>query len=111
MVGHKTWLRIPDLFEKLLLSPKTHIMRKLYALVLGLIVLVTTKTNGQLNPQDLFFETLNITSTGSVNDTINETCQASFEVSGEASSPLTKKFTAEPWHSEQKRPVTICWKF
>jgi hypothetical protein len=46
-----------------------------------------------------------------VNDEINETCQANFEVSGEASSPLTKKFIAEPWHSEQKRPVYICWKF
>jgi hypothetical protein len=37
-------------------------MRKLYALVAGLfIVLVTTKTNGQLsiNPVDLFFETSN----------------------------------------------------
>jgi len=86
-------------------------MRKLYALVLGLIVLATTKTNGQLNPQDLFFEPSNIAAKATVNDEINETCQANFEVSGEASSPLIKKFIAEPWHSEQKRPVYICWKF
>lgn len=89
-------------------------MRKFYALVAGLfIVLVATKTNGQLsiNPQDPFFETSNIAETATVNDEINETCQANFEVSGEASSPLTKKFTADPWNSEQKRPVYICWKF
>ena len=86
-------------------------MRKLYTLVLGLIVLATTKTNGQLNQQDLFFETSNIAVAAAVNDEIIETCQANFEVSGEASSPLIKKFTAEPWHSEQKRPVYICWKF
>ncbi len=96
-------------------------MRKLYALVLGLIVLVTTKTNGQFNSQNSISETSNIAVTSvSVNDeiasneTVNssiETCQANFEVSGEASSPLTKKFTAEPWNSEQKRPVYICWKF
>ena len=96
-------------------------MRKLYALVLGLIVLVTTKTNGQFNLQNSIAETSNIAVTSVVvNDEIalntavnssNETCQANFEVSGEASSPLTKKFTAEPWNSEQKRPVYICWKF
>ena len=86
-------------------------MRKLYALLLGLIVLVTTKTNGQLNSQDLLFETLNTPATAIANEEINETCQANFEVSGEVSSPLTKKFTAEPWNSEQKRPVYICWKF
>lgn len=88
-------------------------MRKLYTLVWGLIVLVTTKTNSQPNidPRDIFLETSNITVTTTVNDEINETCQANFEVSGEASSPLTKKFIAQPWHSEQKRPVYICWKF
>ena len=71
-------------------------MRKLYALVAGLLfVLVTTKTNSQpsINPQDQFFEISNIAATATVNDEINETCQANFEVSSEASSPLTKKFT------------------
>ena len=96
-------------------------MRKLYALVIGLIVFVATKTNAQLNPRDLFSESSNIAvTTAAVNNEItptagvnssNETCQANLEVSGEASSPLTKKFTAVPWHSEQKRPVYICWKF
>jgi len=95
-------------------------MRKLYALVMGLIVLVATKTNGQFNPQNSISEISNIAATSvAVNDEISpnaavnsiETCQANFEVTGEASSPLTKKFTAEPWNSEQKRPVYICWKF
>jgi len=96
-------------------------MRKLYALVIGLIVLVATKTNGQFNLQNSISGTSNIAVTPvavtdeiASNTTVNsstETCQANFEVSGEASSPLTKKFTAEPWNSEQKRPVYICWKF
>ena len=84
-----------------------------------LFVLVATKTNSQpsINPQDLFSETINITSIGIIDEPLDdvnspeETCRANFEVSSEASSPLTKKFTAEPWHSEQKRPVYICWKF
>ena len=89
-------------------------MRKLYALVAGLlIVLVATKTNSQpsINLRDLFFETSNFAVTAIVNDEIGETCQANFEVISEASTPLTKKFIAEPWHSEQKKPVYICWKF
>src|SRR5688572_22425 len=94
-------------------------MRKLYALVAGLLfVLITTKTNSQpsINPQDLFFETTNINSVGIIDEENNvtspeEICRANFEVNSETSSPLTKKFTAEPWHSEQKRPVYICWKF
>ena len=81
-----------------------------------LFVLVATKTNAQLNPQNSFSE---ISSTVTINDeiTVNtgdlpeDTCRANFEISNAASSPLTKKFTAIPWHSEQKRPVYICWKF
>jgi len=96
-------------------------MRKLYALVIGLfVVLVATKTNAQFNPRELSSEPNVAVTTVEVNDQItsdadvnsfNETCQANFEVSSEASSPLTKKFTAVPWNSEQKRPVYICWKF
>ncbi len=95
-------------------------MRKLYALVGGLLfVLVTTKTNSQPNAnlQELFFEATNITSVGIIDEATTdtnspaETCRANFEESNAASSPLTKKFTAIPWHSEQKRPVYICWKF
>jgi len=95
-------------------------MRKLYALVVGmLIIFATPKTNGQpiSNPQDLFSETSatitlnNETTINAETDAPNETCRANFEVSAATSSPLTKKFTAIPWHSENKRPVLICWKF
>ena len=93
-------------------------MRKLYALVAGLLlVLVATKTNAQLNSQNLFSETTSITSVGIIDESTSdanspeETCRANFEVSNASSSPFTKKFTAIPWHSEQKRPVYICWKF
>jgi hypothetical protein len=96
-------------------------MRKLYTLVMGLIVLVATKTNGQFNLQNSISGTSNIavTSVAVIDENTpnvaanssTETCQANFEVSSEASSPLTKRFTAEPWNSEQKRPVYICWKF
>ena len=76
-------------------------MRKLYALVAGLLfVLVATKTNAQLNSQNLFFEASPIATvineaaidTGATPQ--EETCRANFEVSNAASSPLTKKFTA-----------------
>ena len=93
-------------------------MRKLYALVAGLLfVLVATKTNAQLNSQNLFFEASSVTTVvdeAAINTGSNspeETCRANFEVSNSASSPFTKKFTAIPLHSEQKRPVYICWKF
>ena len=95
-------------------------MRKLYTLVAGmLIILAAPKTNGQPNPKDLLPDfsnnivtTVSITDDPSVNnDSPEATCRANFEVSYAASSPLTKKFTAIPWHSENKRPVLICWKF
>ncbi len=86
-------------------------MRKLYTLVIGLIVLVATKTNAQLSLPDLFSENSHTGSIVTLNDNATESCEANFEVSAETSSPLTKKFTAIPWHSEQKRPVYICWKF
>lgn len=82
-----------------------------------LFVLVATKTNAQLNSQNLFFESSPITTVieEAAIDTaatpLEETCHANFEVSNTALSPLTKKFIAIPWHSEQKRPVSICWKF
>jgi PKD repeat protein len=87
-------------------------MRKLYALVAGMFfILATPKTNGQLNPQEFISEYSTTETKVTVNDKLTATCQADFEVSSEASSPLTKKFTAIPWHSEQNRPVYICWKF
>lgn len=93
-------------------------MRKLYALAAGLFfVLVATKTNAQINSQNLFFEDPSITTVineSAMNtdpNSLEETCLANFEVSNAASSPLTKKFTAIPWHSEQNRPAYICWEF
>ncbi|HEX6168622.1 MAG TPA: hypothetical protein VFZ33_02945, partial [Chitinophagaceae bacterium] len=95
-------------------------MRKLYALVAGLFfVLVATKTNSQpgINPRDQFSETINIASVGIIDEPTSdvnspeETCRANFEESPTPNSPLSKKFIAETWHSEQKRPVYICWKF
>jgi PKD repeat protein len=95
-------------------------MRKLYTLVAGMfIILAAPKTNGQFNPRDLsqdfsnnFATTVSIADVPSANNDLPEaTCRANFEVSPAASSPLTKKFTAIPWHSENKRPVLICWKF
>ena len=95
-------------------------MRKLYALGAGLLfVLVATKTNSQtgINPQYLFSEIVSITSIDVIGepatdaDSPEQTCRANFEVSNAASSPWTKKFTAIPWHSDQRRPALICWKF
>jgi PKD repeat protein len=82
-------------------------------------VLVATKTNSQpnINPRNLFFETTNITSDGVIDESTGianspeETCRANFEESPTPNSTLSKKFIAEPWHSEGKRPVYICWKF
>lgn len=94
-------------------------MRKLYALVVGMLsILAMPKTNSQpiLNSHDLFSATsTTVTLTGEITnadaDNLSETCRANFEVSDAASSPLIKKITAIPWHSEQKRPVYICWTF
>jgi PKD repeat protein len=69
-------------------------MRKLYTLGVGLVfILASLKTTGQ---------TATLT---------NATCRANFEISPSPNSPLSKKFIAIPWHSDQKRPVYICWKF
>ena len=65
-----------------------------------LFVLVATKTNAQLNSQNLFFEASSVTTVvdeAAINTGSNspeETCRANFEVSNSASSPFTKKFTA-----------------
>lgn len=42
---------------------------------------------------------------------ITDSCRADFEIDGIASSLRTKKFTAIPWHNQQKKPVKICWIF
>lgn len=95
-------------------------MRKLYTLVTGLLFSLVMNTTAQ----DVANFTYNHNETNNVgisNFTVSdekagaaaneETCQADFEVSPTTVSPLTKKFTAIPWHSEQNRPVYICWKF
>lgn len=66
-------------------------MRKLYTLITGLCLLLTAMfTYGR---------------------TSVDSCRANFEVSTSSASPLVKKFTAFPWHSNQNRPVVICWEF
>ena len=108
-------------------------MRKLYTLVAGLLLcLVITKTFGQqsgfnltTNP-DLYNNSHSFTN-AVIPDGINidhfqnnassdadeqqVTCQANFEEIHTPNSTLSKKFEAIPWHSEQNKPVYICWKF
>jgi PKD repeat protein len=40
-----------------------------------------------------------------------DSCQANFEVMPIAGTILSKTFVAQPWHSQNKRPEQICWKF
>lgn len=40
-----------------------------------------------------------------------DSCKANFEILASNSSSLGKYFVAVPWHSNQKRPVRICWDF
>lgn len=104
-------------------------MRKLYTLVTLLIFsMVTLKTSAQplsdlqksfsvytfsnavqSSEENFSSEEFNFSETET--DQTNETCRAGFEVNETPNSPHYKKFTAIPWHSEQKRPVYICWKF
>ena len=107
-------------------------MRKIYTLVTILLFsMVTLKTTGQpisgfqksfsVNllstaelPSDEKFsseEFSSIETVSEINDQTNETCRAGIEVNETPNAPHYKKFTAIPWHSEQKRPVYICWKF
>ena len=108
-------------------------MRKVYAYVTGLVfILVAMKTNAQdpaifnYNPNDAgkynipYILTNQPGSTGEVDELtetefisteVEDSCRANFETSGTISSLLTKTFTAIPWHSNQNRPVLICWNF
>jgi PKD repeat protein len=40
-----------------------------------------------------------------------DSCQANFEVLATAANTLSRTFVAQPWHSQNKRPEQICWKF
>lgn len=88
----------------------------------GLIIsLVALKTYAQpeQNPSDFFSAPGFISSTvtvtndasASTEEDLNAACRANFEITPSGSSSLTKKITAEPWHSQNKKPVYICWKF
>jgi hypothetical protein len=43
--------------------------------------------------------------------TIESVCQANFESVASTSTALGKYFVAQPWHSQDKKPVRICWTF
>ena len=106
-------------------------MRKLYTLVTGLLIsLVTMKTTGQPNAgfQTLISDPGNNTTNSAENYLSDEknsdnnflfseivsgsseteiTCTADFEINPTPNSPLSRKFSAIAWNSEQKRPVYI----
>lgn len=106
-------------------------MRKLYALVTGLLIsLVTLKTIAQQNKyifsasEENSFSTVLNPFTGFDNESSNPlspvtgfsgktdvTCGADFEINTTPNSSLYKKFTVVLSNSEQKKPVYICWKF
>jgi PKD repeat protein len=133
VLGHKPWLCIPDPTVKTIISLKTHFMRKFYTLVTGILFcLVTIKTIAQPGLSETIFSNensgshisfpfLNVFSELSNSEpdekTVNSEaasdsiCKADFEITPTPNAPLYKKFTALPSHTEQKRPVYICWKF
>ncbi len=45
------------------------------------------------------------------NPTIADSCAANFTSSATAASILGRRFVAQPWHSNGKKPVRICWTF
>src|SRR5687768_5961273 len=108
-------------------------MRKLYVYVTGLVfILVAMQTTaqepaifnynsnlaGKNSIPHIFFnqpesggEIAESTNTGFISEQYEDSCRANFEISSTISSLLTKTFTAIPWHSNQNRPVLICWNF
>jgi PKD repeat protein len=101
-------------------------MRKLYKLITGfLLCLISLNTISQENnlipfantDGNKFFSITQETGFKQTNpgvseiDKIESTCKADFEINPTPNSPLYKKFTAITGHSEQKKPVYICWKF
>jgi hypothetical protein len=66
-------------------------MRKLYAFLVGFIIsLAGISLYAQPNP---------------------ESCTADFEKLTVSANPLHASFRALPWHSNNNRPVRICWQF
>lgn len=43
--------------------------------------------------------------------TVADSCAANFTSSATAASILGRRFVAQPWHSNGKKPVRICWTF
>ena len=43
--------------------------------------------------------------------TIADSCAPNFTSTATAASPLGRRFVAQPWHSNGKKPVRICWTF
>jgi PKD repeat protein len=43
--------------------------------------------------------------------TISDDCRASYEATAVSATSLGRKFIAQPWHSNSKKPVRICWTF
>ncbi|MBC7872581.1 MAG: PKD domain-containing protein, partial [Ferruginibacter sp.] len=42
---------------------------------------------------------------------IESVCRADYETFSTSSTPLGRHFVAQPWHSQNKKPVRICWTF
>jgi PKD repeat protein len=43
--------------------------------------------------------------------TIPDSCSANFTMQPVTATPLARKFIAQPWHNNNKKPVRICWSF
>ncbi|MDP4264788.1 MAG: PKD domain-containing protein [Bacteroidota bacterium] len=43
--------------------------------------------------------------------TIESTCSANFESVASTATTLGKYFIAQPWHSQSKKPLRVCWTF
>jgi PKD repeat protein len=42
---------------------------------------------------------------------ISDSCRAEYLIQPVTATPLARKFVAQPWHSNNKKPVRICWTF
>jgi len=38
-------------------------------------------------------------------------CKVDYTMAPVTASPLSRRFTAQPWHVQQKKPVRVCWDF
>lgn len=42
---------------------------------------------------------------------LRDTCAANYAIQPITATPLGRKFIAQPWHGQNKKPVRICWDF